>query len=224
MPACARAAARHPASGRKIFVDLTDLTEPTMTKAPDRLTPPFDGGLWLSITELAKRENVTKQTIAEKVARLEFEGLIETRKGKRNAKLVNVAQYLAAVGRAGDAAKELAAADRSDEPLASPAYQDARLRDLLLVCDLKELELNRQLAAVVPVGDMSALATEIYQLLAAEIDRLEEYIPEMTAAVARDGVAGARALLKRMGRELRQRMADAIGNLGKVDAGYDPQR
>lgn len=66
-------------------------------------------GLWLSLTDLAKAKGVTKQTISEKVTRLERDSALRTRRGLGGAKLVDVAQYDRLVGETSDLARVQAA-------------------------------------------------------------------------------------------------------------------
>ena len=49
--------------------------------------------LWVSVTELAALKGVTKQTVSEKVARLEAAGQPPTKSGNGREKLVNCAEY-----------------------------------------------------------------------------------------------------------------------------------
>lgn len=192
-------------------------------------TPP--AGFWLSVTELAKNQNVSKQAIARKLAALEADGLVKTKPGKGKTKLVNVAQYLTAIGQAGNVAQELAAADRAadaaalDAPEANspPAYRDAQTRDKELSADLKELELKQKLGEVVPVENLSALATEVAEQIVRVIDRLPAKAQDMASAVARDGEVGARGQYKRDVRELREAIAEALGKLADSKVALPPE-
>ncbi len=70
--------------------------------------PSPDTELWLSQTELAEMKGVTRQTIWEKVTRLEQDGLLATRPGPHGTKLVPVAEYDRLVGETTDFARQKA--------------------------------------------------------------------------------------------------------------------
>ena len=61
-------------------------------------SPP--GDLWLTVSDLARRQGVTKGPMSRRVSRLEELGVLTPRMGERGVKLVNVAQFLKAVDRA----------------------------------------------------------------------------------------------------------------------------
>ena len=174
------------------------------------------GGLWLTITELAKRERVGKPTVSEKVKALEAAGLITSKSGPRRTKLVNLAQYLTAKGNAGDAAAELAAETRGDAPPAEPVpsdkptYRDAQTRKLQFEADLAELTLRQKLGELVPVAEVEDAAAQFAEAITRVVHRLASHAEAMAAAVGKDGVAGARAHYKENSREILTALADAM--------------
>src|SRR5579885_3455426 len=143
-----------------------------------------EGGRWLTISKLAQREGVGKPTISERVKKLEQDGLLKTKPGKGRQKLVNLAQYLTAIGKAGDAAKELAAETRAaaeapaPESAATPGYRDAQTRRVQFEADLKELELRQKLGELVAVGDLAAAAQACMETIVAAIERLKTRAPD----------------------------------------------
>jgi DNA-binding MarR family transcriptional regulator len=158
-----------------------------------------EGGLWLTITELAARQGVGKPTISEKVKALEAADLIKTKPGRGRQKLVNLAQFLTAVGQAGDAAKELAAETREDvveaapDAPAAPAYRDAQTRKTQFEADLRELDLRARLGELIEVADLVPAAQECAEAIVAALGRQKTRAAEMAAAVGHDGERGARA-------------------------------
>jgi hypothetical protein len=183
------------------------------------------GGLWLSVSGLAKHLGQTKSTVSERLAALGDR--VPTKPGKGKAKLVHVASYVDATNQTGDPAREAAAETRTatdnlpfaPPPLASesgngdPTYRDAAAREKMLAADLKELELRRQLGDVVEITGLADLAGSIAELIVAAIDRLPIAAEEMAAAVGRDGVPGARAQYKRDARALRATIAEHMRKL-----------
>jgi DNA-binding IscR family transcriptional regulator len=172
-------------------------------------------GLWLSISDVAREKNVTRQAIAKRVDALVEAGKLETRPGPAGTKLVNLAQYDLAVGEVGDAARELGAETKADdEPSSNPAYRDHQAREKQYSADLKFLELQQRLGKLVEREDVERAADEAGELLVAVVDRLPTHAERIAAAVGKDGPSGARVALKEIAREVRTALADAIGRLG----------
>jgi DNA-binding transcriptional ArsR family regulator len=71
-------------------------------------------GLWVTVSDLARRLRVSKQAVSKRIERLESSGVLQTRSGPRGAKLVNLAQFDKAAGQLTDAARQL------EDPLAVP--------------------------------------------------------------------------------------------------------
>lgn len=203
--------------------------------APDGAAPPApDDGLWLPIAEIARIKNVSRQTLAEHVAKLEGDGRIETRPGPRGTKLVNLAQYNLARNEVGDAARELGAETRSlfdgedDAPPASssggdPSYRDAQAREKKYRADLAEIEVRQKLGELVPVAKLADDVAKCAEAIVAVIERLPQGAEECAAGVAKEGAAGARAYLKKAARATRVAMVAALTKLvadtqGKDDA------
>lgn len=180
-----------------------------------------DDGLWLSISALAKRKGVTKQTISERVTALETAGKIETRRGEHRAKLVNVAQYDLAVGEVTDLSKEQAAdtarLTRPDElPLIEPAprgpseFTQAQTSRALYDTELKKLELGERRGLLVAIVKLTEAINRAADAIVQVIDRLPLFAAEVAAAVAKDGEAGARTILKTIALALRAEITKAL--------------
>lgn len=193
------------------------------------LTDLGEGGLWLTITALAKREGIGKSAASEKVIALESDSLIKTKRGRGRQKLVNLAQYLMAIGKTGNAAQELAAetragADADDLPAAAdqPTYRAAQTRKLQFEADLAELTLRQKLGELVPVADVEDAAAKVAEVIVRAIDRLATHAEAIAAAVGKDGVPGARAKLKEIAREIRTAAADAMTALATTPVKDSP--
>lgn len=172
---------------------------------------------WLSISDLAAYRGVGKPATSERVKALEAEGKVRTRKGPNRTKLVHLAEFLAAVGEAGDPARELAAESRSgaaesDAP-ASPGYRDAQTRKARAEAELREYDLAQKRGEVVAIAELTAAAERTAEALAAVVERLPQRAADMAAAVGRDGERGARAQYRRDARYLRDAMVSAIDRL-----------
>jgi hypothetical protein len=177
-----------------------------------------DGGLWLTITELAEQKGVGKSTISEKVKRLVDAGKIETRAGDGGTKLVNLAQYDKAVGETTDPAKELGAETRDEtvEPVGDSRYRDAKTRQAQYAADLQEIALKEKLGELVPVEEVRRASARIVETILRVVDRLPARAEEITSAVSKEGAIGARGKLKEMARDLRSAIAESLAALGKT--------
>lgn len=112
---------------------------------------PIDGGLWITVAELAQRKGLTRQTVAERVNRLEEEGRISTRREGRS-RLVELAAYDRAVGAVGDAAKEIGAQTKRDETASeNSGLRDAQTERAKYEARLKALDFAERSGLVIPV-------------------------------------------------------------------------
>lgn len=112
---------------------------------------PIDGGLWITVSELAQRKGLTRQTVAERVNRLEEEGRISTRREGRS-RLVELAAYDRAVGAVGDAAKEIGAQTKRDEGSSeNSGLRDAQTERAKYEARLKALDFAERSGLVIPV-------------------------------------------------------------------------
>lgn len=64
--------------------------------------------LWVTVSNLARRLRVSKQSTSKRIERLESSGVLQTRSGPRGTKLVDLAQFDKAAGELTDAVRQLA--------------------------------------------------------------------------------------------------------------------
>ncbi len=188
-----------------------------MTDSHEPAADDLFAGVWITVADLARRKGITRQSVSERVKRLAADGLLNVRQEGRS-KLINLAQYDRAVGDVGDPAKEAgrdtkaADADPSVDPKNS-AYRDATTRDRQYSADLKYLELQERLGKLVPLAQIEEAAIRAAEATIKIVDRLPSRSDDLASAVARDGGAGARAVMKEITREMRQAIADAMSIL-----------
>ncbi len=183
----------------------------------DNLTSPSDGGFWLSVSQLAKRNGVSRQSMAERVNRLLAEGLVTVRRDG-HLKLINVAQFDRAVGNVGIPSRESSALTKSETSghSASSAFRDAATREKEYAADIKYLEREERLGRLLPVSDLASAAASVCELIVREIDHLPVHADSIAAAVGKDGPAGAKATLKEIAHEIRKSIAEAMASLGRT--------
>ncbi|QKV20253.1 winged helix-turn-helix domain-containing protein [Oricola thermophila] len=182
----------------------------------DPIADADDGGVWITVAELAKRKGVSRQAAAKRVASLEAAGKIETRKRGRS-RLVELAAYDRAVDEVGDAAKE-SAAETTRQP-ASPALRDHQAERAKYEARLKALDLAERERKLLPIDGehgIEAAATRIGVALAKSFDGLARYADDIAAAVSKEGTTGARRVLKDIARSERQKIADMLAAIASV--------
>ena len=180
-------------------------------------------GLMLSVSEIAQQKGVSKQAVSKRVARLEASGAIKTRRGPRGKALINIAEYDRAIGETGDLAHAqapddaplFAAADSVSET-ASATYSREQAREKSYKAELARLDLDERLGKLVAVNDVAAAGSKIADALVRAIDQLPTRAGELLAASERGGVEGIRAVLRTMGRELRDRASSELVALADV--------
>lgn len=176
----------------------------------------LDDGLWLSVTELAARKGVRKSTISEKVSRLVDAGRLATKPGKGKAKLINLAQYDLAVGEVGDVAKEVGAVTKkialSDGTIEAGGqkFRDEQTREKAYAADLKFLDLEQRRGNLLPVSEFDVAAEDAASRIADIVDGLLAQDSELTAIAIKEGENGMRTALKRIVRQQRQKIVEAM--------------
>lgn len=173
----------------------------------------LDSGLWLSVAELARLKNLSRQSVHERVRRLVEAGDLTTR-GEGRSLRVNLAQYDLAIGSTGDAAREAGAATKAmvdgDAPTSS-AFRDAQTREKQYAADLKYLELQQRLGELVPVAEMKEAARDMAEAVLKVITRLPSHAEALSVAFTKGGIPQLRSELNAIVHSMRVEIADAFG-------------
>lgn len=173
-------------------------------------------GVWVSLSDLARRRGISRASAKERVDRLEVQGLVETRR-EGKLRLVELAAFDRAIGAAGDSVKDLAAATARGlrEPELN-AYRDAQTVRARYEAQLKALDLAERRRKLLPIDGEHGIAVaagKIGAVIAREMDGLVSHADDLVTAVGREGVAGARRVLKELGTATRTRIATALQGL-----------
>tara|TARA_R110002020_G_scaffold471284_1_gene698235 strand:- start:28034 stop:28672 length:639 start_codon:yes stop_codon:yes gene_type:complete len=113
-------------------------------------------GVWLSVAQLAQRKGVSRQSLSERIDRLEKEGRLTTRRDGRS-RLVELATYDRIVGQVGDAAREIGAETKRQRQdilpgtNGSPSLRDAQADRAQYEAKLKALDFAERTGQVVPL-------------------------------------------------------------------------
>jgi DNA-binding MarR family transcriptional regulator len=160
----------------------------------------------VSLAELARLRGVSKQAITKRVDRLEQRGAVATWRGARGARLISVAAFDRATEETTDAVRAGNGA-QADAPIASPKLAQAQALRAGYAAELARLDLEERKGNLVPTAEVAAAMTECATALARGIDQLPARADDLASAVAKDGTAGARALMRTIARDLRATLA-----------------
>jgi len=192
-------------------------------------------GTWVGVTALAGIKGVRKQTISERLARLQREGLIEVRK-RGKEKTVNLAEWDTVTGETTDPARLIAqqtskAARGFDDNLANnvggtkeptdPTYTQELTRKAGYDADLKAIELRRLRGELREVTEVLRSSETAAAALVRGIDQLPTFADDLAAAVAKSGVSGLRDALKQRAREMRKSLAATMATIAAGVASDD---
>lgn len=162
-----------------------------------------ESGVWLTISELAKRKGVSKQAIHDRLSRLEKAGLVETRKeGQR--KFVELATYDRAVGDAGNAFREQSAETKREltrEPQATGPLRDAQAERAQYEAKLKALDYAERTGQVVAVRGPHGVETAMIRIvehIVRELQQPFDWIPDLIEAASQGEPAMRRVLRKKI--------------------------
>ncbi len=182
------------------------------------------GGVWIACAELAKRRGVSRAAISKRVAQLAEAGKIDTRREGRSL-LVELASFDRAVGETGDAVKEQAAETRKESAGTSAAMRDAQTERAQYDARLKAIDLAERQRMILPIAGehgIETAAAAIGVVFARELDGLMRHADDIATAVSRDGVAGARRVLKDIATRIRASTAQALSTI--ATQGLDAER
>ncbi len=169
----------------------------------------------MSISDLARERGVDKGGVSRKCAKLEALGYLETRSFGQ-AKIVNREAFDSACGPvqntqplaspASAAAAPLEVAAKAD---GLPDFSEERAKRTKFEADLKRLDVEERLGRLVEADDVRHNIEACALELARALDALPRHAEALAATMAKEGVAGLRAGLRELGREMRETLARA---------------
>ena len=179
-------------------------------------------GVWVTISDLAKRKGVSRQSARERIDRLERAGLISTRQEGRS-RLVELVSYDRAVGDTGDAGRETGAETKrelaaSTEPKAPPAnakLRDAQTERAQYETRLKALDYAERIGQLVPIKGQHGIETGLVKATERILRELNAPLNRVTdiMVAAREGEPALRRLIRDMIRAQRLSIATRLTEL-----------
>jgi DNA-binding MurR/RpiR family transcriptional regulator len=169
----------------------------------------------LSIADLAKREGVSKAAVSRKVKRLRPNGLQVELDEQQRVALVNSVQYDQLRGRFADPSKAQAPLQRELPEPQSETYEEARRQLTWVEAERAKLKLEAEQKLYVRVEELEVAVDRVSERIVETVDQLLQAADDLSAAVARDGVHGLRAALKKLAFEMKTDIADSLAALAK---------
>jgi hypothetical protein len=142
--------------------------------------------------------------------------------GPRGQKVVNVGEFDRVAEETLDAKqaqngrKFRAAPDDGGDDVFSPVLAKEQARKVAYQADLAKLQRDEKLGKLLPIEKIAEAAAQCAEALVRVIDQLPARADEVASAVAKEGEAGARAFLRSVARDMRERMADEMQRLAAM--------
>lgn len=180
-----------------------------------------DGGVWVSVADLAKRKGVTRQSASERISKLERDGLIVTRREGRS-KLVELATYDRVVGQVGDLFREQAAETKQaekQEAQDSGPLRIAQAERAQYEAKLKALDFAERTGQVVAVRGPHGVETamiRIVEQIVRELQQPFDWIPDLIEASSQGEPAMRRVLRKKIHEQRQAISAKMTALLGEA--------
>jgi hypothetical protein len=203
--------------------------------------PPSDKNPnWMTVSALADRLGISKQSLSERICRMEERQQLQTKRQGRE-KLVDADEFDRVSAQTHDAVRTLngstAKRRHRPQPAAKPARSDSRrplegagnvlaqeqARRASYSADMLKLALDERLGQVLARRDVENAMVDCATALTRVINKMPEHADALAAAVAKDGAAGARRALKEFGLNLRTELAAEMKLLIAGGAGSDPR-
>lgn len=172
----------------------------------------------VTISDLAQRKGVSKQAISKRVARLVAENRLTVHDGSRGTRLVSLAEYDRVIGETADLARTAAAATvkRAAEPTAASVYTGEQTRHMAARADLALLALEERRGTLVQVDKLAEAGARIADALNRVLESFAGRADDIAAAVHKDGVTGARGVMKTLSRDAREALARELERLADL--------
>ena len=185
----------------------------------------------LSPGEIAIREGVSKQAISKTIKGLvERHDLPVERDARGRIIRVSLAHLDHLRGRYSNSAKVSAGRHQSNrEPDPDAALTDDESRDealrrqAWLKLQRDQLDHDEEMKRLLRADKVDDAIMQSGRAIRSEIARLQNYADDLALAVSKEGTSGARMMLRKIGLELGNRVADRLGEIAETaPAGDEP--
>jgi DNA-binding MarR family transcriptional regulator len=149
---------------------------------------------WASITALAELKGRNKAAISRRVARLEEDGLLRTRRGPKGEKLVNVEAYERLVESHGDAVQEMNGLRASAD--GDPILAREQAKRAAADAEMKRMDLEERRGRIISAEQAERFVDACAANAQTVLWRLPGLVEEIIAIGTKDGVPAARTFVK----------------------------
>ncbi|WP_428673687.1 ArsR family transcriptional regulator [Reyranella sp.] len=176
----------------------------------------------LSIGEIASRDGVTKPGVSRRVSQLRERGLeVELDQQGRVAK-VNSVQYDELRQRFADPSKAQAPRPVEPSPLVAESYDEALRRKTWAEATRSELRLKEEQGQLIRTDRLADALSACSERIVRAVERQLAAVDDMAASVAKDGVSGLRAEMKKLVHRTRSDIADALADIASTAPETEP--
>jgi hypothetical protein len=184
--------------------------------------------MW-TVSEVAKRDCISKQAVSKKVKELVDAGLSVERDAQGHVKRLNVVEYDRLRGKTDDPSKAQAPS-RDLNVSAKPAGDDESYKEALRTKTWHEserlrLDLEERRGELVRVDAVTDAVVNCATSITGIVDRLPNAADDLVAAVTREGVHGVRVALKQLASKMRADIAEKLtaiaANAPKTEGAFD---
>lgn len=155
-------------------------------------------GVWMKVAELAKARGITRQSMSERVKKLEKGGHLSTRKEGRFV-LVNVPEFDVAVSAHGNGYAEQSANTKSNiDADGSPELRKSQARKAGYDAEMARIRVEREQGKLLVINDVECAVIQIGIVLLRELEKLPSFAEKIHKNVGSGNIVATRSALKKI--------------------------
>ncbi|MBL4732050.1 MAG: DUF1441 family protein [Rhizobiaceae bacterium] len=169
-----------------------------------------EAGVWMKVAELAKARGITRQSMSERVKKLEKGGHITTRKEGRFV-LVNVPEFDVAVSAHGNGYAEQSANTKSNlDTNSSPELRKSQALKAGYDAEMARIKLEREQGKLLEIKEVERAATKIGLVIIRELEKLPSFARDIHNSAADESYSTIRSILRKVAHDCREAMAKEL--------------
>ena len=187
-----------------------------LTETGGAVDVPASDGVWMSITDVAKKRGISKQAVSKQLQRYEgTQHQVSTRKSGRT-KLVNIVEFDRARDALDDPSK-LLDVEQPKKDAGDGGYKKHRTDREGYQAELARLELEERQGKLRHIDEIEDGLAKIGVELSQSFGMMITWADELSSAANKGGVDAVRAVLKKKARELAHKSADRLASVVETD-------
>lgn len=188
-----------------------------------------NAAVMLSPGEIAARDGVSRQAVSKTLKRLmKDHDLPVERDGRGRVMRVSLAHYEHFLGKYSNSARVTAGREQGGEAKVQRPLNDAESRDealrrqAWLKLQREQIEHEEELGRLIRADRLEDAVVTVGRAIQSEVSRLQNYADDVALAVSKEGTSGARLVLRRVGVEIGNRIADRLAGIAEAAPEGDP--